>query len=117
MELRIWFLVSLLLWISLTSDGSVGAMPDDPDEGNSRISLEGLTPEESSLQVKPKITVEVPMGEDTELQCSSQTGQGKGAVFTVFSFDVKERTKNILLTNNLVKNLKGLFYIFAQPSA
>ena len=77
MNVRIVPLSLLLLWSVQriqTSDGSAGAMHSDPNEGNA------LMDDRRPLQVKPNTVVDIPVGRAADLQCRSESGEGKQAV-------------------------------------
>ncbi|XP_036441253.1 uncharacterized protein LOC118818177 [Colossoma macropomum] len=79
MNLKTVSLSLLLLWITHcihTSDGSAGAVHNDLNERNFRLSLDIVMDEKSSLRVKPKTIVDVLVGETTDLECPSKTGEG-----------------------------------------
>ncbi|MCI4379393.1 hypothetical protein PGIGA_G00227780 [Pangasianodon gigas] len=69
----------LLFWSTLylqTRDGSAVTVTHDLSETNSKMSLEFLEEKRSPLQIKPKITVNVILGNATELQCRNETSEG-----------------------------------------
>ncbi|KAB5575071.1 hypothetical protein PHYPO_G00216610 [Pangasianodon hypophthalmus] len=69
----------LLFWSTLylqTPDGSAVTVTHDLSETNSKMSLEILEEKRSPLQIKPKITVNVILGNATELQCRNETSEG-----------------------------------------
>lgn len=73
----------LLFWRTLylqTHDGSAVAMTHDLSETNSKIGLEFLEEKWSTIQIKPKITVSVIVGNATELQCRNETSKGKHSI-------------------------------------
>ncbi|KAF7699254.1 uncharacterized protein LOC124395993 [Silurus meridionalis] len=68
----------LLFWSTLylqTPDGSAVIMAQDLSRTNFKMSRGVLKEKLSTLQIKPKITVSVILGNSTELQCRNESGE------------------------------------------
>lgn len=82
--MTLWQLMRLLqLWIVLylqTLAGSAVTVTHGVSE--TKVSLRFPEEKQSIMQMKPKITVNIILGNTTELQCRNETTEGKHYTFT-----------------------------------